>query len=120
MSLCGENRFLPQRHRGHGGFEGLARPWCTAVLLIGGAMTIGVEDRRKVVAAAGLLLVAAVLLGRWVTGGSATSATDAPNTDILRSKDRVQGLGHGPVDPTLRLATLRDTEAMSYLGNGRD
>jgi hypothetical protein len=83
-------------------------------------MTIGVEDRRKVVAAAGLLLVAAVLVGRWVTGGSATSATDAPNTSILRRKDRVQGLGHGPVDPTLRLATLRGTEAMSYLGNGRD
>jgi hypothetical protein len=83
-------------------------------------MKIGVEDRRKVVVAGGLLLAAVVLVGRWVTAGSATSATAGPNTSVLRSEDRVQRLGHGPVDPTLRLGTLRDTEATSYFGNGRD
>jgi hypothetical protein len=80
-------------------------------------MKIGAEDRRKVVVAGGLLLVAAVLLGRWAIAGS-PSLGGAP--EVRAIQDRVPRLSQGPVDPTLRLGTLRDTEAAFYLGNGRD
>ena len=103
---------------GHGACAGLgARAVFIAVPDYGGAMKIGVEDRRKVALAAGLLLVAAVLFGRRVTAGSPSSGTaggaHAIEKSVLRSDQQA-------VDPTLRVGTLRDTETMSYLGNGRD
>ena len=80
-------------------------------------MKIGAEDRGKVAAAGGLLLVAAVLFGQWVTAAVPSSGPAvgfrAIGKPVLRSDEP-------PVDPTLRLGTLRVTETTSYFGNGRD
>jgi hypothetical protein len=80
-------------------------------------MKIGAEDRRKVALAVGLLLAAAVLSGRWVAAGSPSSGTSG---GVPAMEKPVRPSDQTAVDPTLRLATLRDTEATAYSGNGRD
>ena len=81
------------------------------------AMKIGIEDRWKAAIAAGLLLVAAVLVGRWLAPGSPSSETSGV---VQASEKPVPQSDRLAADPTLRLGTLRDTETTSYLGNGRD
>lgn len=67
--------------------------------------------------AGSLLLGAAIVFGRWVMAGSPFVAT----AGVVRAgENRVPTRGLWPVDPTLRLGTLRETEAAFYLGNGRD
>lgn len=80
-------------------------------------MRVGMEDRRSVGLAAGLLLVAAVLVGRWVTAGSGTSAKNIP---ARGSQTPVVAVHKSTVDPTLRLGALRETEATAYSGSGRN
>jgi len=80
-------------------------------------MKIGAEHRGKAVGAGGLLLVAAVMVVRWAIA-SPTSSGSA--RDARTIEDQMPRLGHGPVDPTLELGTLRETETAFYFGNGRD
>jgi hypothetical protein len=86
----------------------------------GSAMKVGMEDRRKVAASTGLLVVAAILVGRWVIGGSGVSASEPKNlpgrvSQTPRVVDR-----EAYVDPVLRLGALRETEAATYVGSGRN
>jgi hypothetical protein len=80
-------------------------------------MKIGAEDCRSLVVAGGLLLVAAVLCGQRVTAASPSSG---PAVGIRAIEKPVLRFDGPPVDPTLRLGALRDTEATAYFGNGRN
>lgn len=82
-------------------------------------MKIGVEDRRKAGVAAGLLAVAALFVGRWVIGGSGISASEVKDRPSASQTRVVVGREHS-VDPTLRLGLLRETEATTYVGSGRN
>ena len=82
-------------------------------------MKIGVEDRRKVGVAAGLLAVAALFVGRWVSGESGVSASEVKGR-LRASPTRVLVGREHSVDPTLRFGLLRETEATIYVGSGRN
>ena len=79
----------------------------------------GIEDRRRVGVAAGLLVVAAIFVGRWMIGGSGVSASEVKNRPRASQTSVVVGR-EASVDPTLQLGLLRETEATSYVGSGRN
>lgn len=83
-------------------------------------MEIGIENRKEVGVAAGLLIAAAILAGRWLIGGSGASAGEEANQRIRVIQKPAVALGQASVDPSLRLAALRDAEATIYVGSGRN
>jgi len=82
-------------------------------------MKIEIDDHRKVAIAAVLVVVAVVLVGRWVVVGSDVSAIAVRNPVVQANRTAVLVSG-GSFDPTLRLAALRETEATTYVGSGRN
>jgi hypothetical protein len=93
---------------------------------------IGAEDKKKVAVAAGLLVLAIVVL-LFSVGGSAPSptrpvATAVPALDspvaVTRpaARPKVHGKKAGPrsLDPTLRFDWLKASEGTEYAGNGRN
>lgn len=88
-------------------------------------MKIGAEDRRKVVVACGLTVLAVLLIGHWIFGsqwsafaheaGSVMSPI-APTHPVAKTKARRSD----SLDPTLRLAQLELTEHEMYEGTGRN
>ena len=87
-------------------------------------MKAGFEDRRKVYAVAGLLLLAAFLFFRiFYSGGNSTvSAASAPNASVGAANSAQAKRGQPPLnlDPTLRISTLKGVESQEYKGSGRN
>jgi hypothetical protein len=92
---------------------------------------LGLENKRKTVIAAILIVVAGVAIYNWIgnSGDSATAAnspTAATPTGTATSKPAGSARKAGPVvlaqslDPTLRLDLLKSSEDVSYKGSGRD
>jgi len=82
-------------------------------------MKIEIDDHRRVAIAAVLVVVAVVLVGRWVVVGSDVSA-NAVRTPVVQANRTAVVVSGGSFDPTLRLAALRETEATTYVGSGRN
>jgi hypothetical protein len=104
-------------------------------------MQVGAEDRNKLIAAVILMILAVVLLGRWVlsmTGSSAAATATSPdasssvpapatppaprrNGKAARSGAvrRPAGESHS-LDPTLRYDWLKASEDTEYKGSGRN
>jgi len=106
-----------ERHRGLR--DPGARVGRIAVLPAGGVMKIEIDDHRRVAIAAVLVVVAVVLVGRWVVVGSDVSASAARSLVVHATRTAVVVSG-GSFDPTLRLVALRETEATTYVGSGRN
>ena len=99
-------------------------------------MKLGTENRTKVIAAAGLMVVAVVVM-IFSFGGSSPAPTAAPVPAVAptaapraattartapRTKGRSKKALAGPrsLDPTLRYDWLKATEDTKYEGNGRN
>lgn len=99
-------------------------------------MKLGTENRTKVIAAAGLMVVAVLVMIFSLGGSSSTpSATPAPavapsatpraattTRSTPRTKGRAKRVLAGPrsLDPTLRYDWLKPSEDTKYEGNGRN
>ena len=94
-------------------------------------MKIGTENKTKTAMAAGLLVVAAVVLYQWLHGSADTAASPpAPTATAAHQPGKGSGKPGrkttGPVmlaqslDPTLRLDLLKTSEEVTYQGSGRD
>ena len=94
-------------------------------------MKIGTENRKELIAAIGLGLLALVLLGRWIFSSTETPRADAatPSASVTAvaqpSKARVLGskkadLAPPSLDPTLRYDWLKISEDTKYEGTGRN
>lgn len=82
-------------------------------------MKIEIDDNRKVAIAAVLVVVAVVLVGRWVVVGSDVSA-NAVRSPVVQANRTAVVVSGGSFDPTVRLVALRETEATTYTGSGRN
>jgi hypothetical protein len=82
-------------------------------------MKIEIDDNRKVAIAAVLVVVGVVLVGCWVVGGSDVSANVVRSPVVQANRTAVVVSG-GSFDPTVRLVALRETEATTYTGSGRN
>jgi len=82
---------------------------------------LGTENRTKVVAAAGLMLVAVFVLVRNFMPSSEESAPAATTSAVqpILGKKTGQTLT-SDLDPRLRLDVLRASEGVEYKGNGRN
>jgi hypothetical protein len=104
-------------------------------------MQVGAEDRNKLIAAVILMILAVLLLGRWVfsmTGSSSAAATVAPaggspaaQATPAPAPRRIGKMGRNAavkrpageshsLDPTLRFDWLKASEATEYKGSGRN
>lgn len=84
-------------------------------------MKTGMDDRRQTLAAFGLLLVALVLIGRWVVDSGAPERSERKTTlAVGTSVERAHHRRSASLDPMLRLDGLKVTEALPYEGSGRD
>jgi hypothetical protein len=91
-------------------------------------MKAGFEDRNKVYAVIGLLVVAAFLFFRvFNSGGNSTvSAASAPNAALTTesnapaSASRRGGQPPPNLDPSLRTSALKAVESQEYKGSGRN
>ena len=95
-------------------------------------MQIGAENRTKLIAALVLMVLALILLGRWMfsSGGespaAATSSANvtAPTTLPQAPKARIRGKkannASRSLDPSLRYDWLRVSEDTKYEGRGRN
>jgi hypothetical protein len=99
---------------------------------------LGAESRKKVLIAAGLGVLAVILLatqfGDWFGGSSSSAASPAPTAATEFGKDPVPTRRSGgrtnsvnskkaapqSLDPTLRLDLLRASEETKYEGTGRN
>ena len=103
-------------------------------------MQVGAEERKKLIVAVILMILAVVLLGRWLFSMSESSssaataappsvapaaATPAPSTP--RRAGRTRGNGVKPaaaqsqsLDPSLRYDWLKGSENTEYKGSGRN
>lgn len=88
-------------------------------------MKVGTEDRRPVVAACVLTLLAVFLLGRWIFGweSSASANTVSGASSVSFSKPatgETKANKFDPMDPTLHFSGLALTEHQVYEGSGRN
>ena len=95
-------------------------------------MKIGAENRTKLIAAVVLMVLALILLGRWMfsSGGDSPAAANstatvaAPTTLPLAPRARVRGgkanSASRSLDPSLRYDWLKASEATKYEGKGRN
>ena len=102
---------------------------------------VGAEDRKKLIVAVILMILAVVLLGRWLfsmTESSSSAATTAPPNvapaapaspvpSSARRAGRTRGNGVKPaaaqsqsLDPSLRYDWLKGSENTEYKGSGRN
>jgi hypothetical protein len=80
----------------------------------------GMEDRRKIGLACGLIAIAAVLTIRWVDSGFVEKA-EMNGNGVLHPSAGSRALASKTwVDPMLNTGALRATEAARYEGSGRD
>ena len=90
-------------------------------------MKLGTENRNKAIAAAVLLAIALVLIGRFLfsSSGGPPPASPAATTATAQAKPATRGSGRklsGPrsLDPTLRYDWLKVSEDTQYSGNARN
>jgi len=99
-------------------------------------MQIGAENRSKLIAAIALMVVAVVLIGRWLfssegtPSATATSTSDSAALDIDRPRPAApaRSATHGKkvataarsLDPRLRYDWLKASEDTKYTGPGRN
>ena len=94
-------------------------------------MKIGTENRKELIAAIGLGVLAIVLLGRWIFSSTGTPRADAATPSIgvtavaQPPKGKVQGskkadMAPPSLDPTLRYDWLKISEDTKYEGTGRN
>lgn len=94
-------------------------------------MKIGSESRNKVIAAAGLMVLALFLVGRVLfspgpalppgsTGVTPTSSASAPRPARARTKNTKVVTAPHSIDPTLRYDWLKASEDTKYEGSGRN
>ncbi len=104
-------------------------------------MQVGAEERKKLIVAVILMILAVVLLGRWLfsmTGSSSSAATAAPVSVTApapapavpatsRRAGRTRGKAVKPapaesqsLDPSLRYDWLKASENTEYKGSGRN
>ena len=86
-------------------------------------MKIGAEDKKKLYAMLGLLAVAVLLLARFFTSFSpgTTVAASIPNPVPGQANAANRGkVTEPPLDPTLRVDLLRNSEGAEYKGSGRN
>jgi hypothetical protein len=81
-------------------------------------MKIEIDDQRRVAIVA-VLVVAVVLVGRWVVVGSDVSAS-AARSPVVQANQTAVVVSDGSFDPALRLVALRETETTTYTGSGRN
>jgi len=90
---------------------------------------LGTENRNKSIAAAVLLVIALVLIGRFLfssSGGSPPASAAAATAAAAQGKPATRVTGKkalsGPrsLDPTLRYDWLKVSEDTQYAGNGRN
>jgi hypothetical protein len=90
---------------------------CEEVMIV----KTGMEDRRTVGLACGLIAIAVVLTIRWVDSGFVQKAEMNGNGVLRPSAGSSRVLVSKTwVDPMLNIGALRDTEAARYEGSGRD
>jgi hypothetical protein len=87
---------------------------------------LGTQDKKKTIVAGVLLVVAAFLLIRMFSGGSQDNEANTPPAPnpaaAAKSKARKPArtlLAHS-LDPTLRFDLLKNSEDVTYKGNGRN
>ena len=95
-------------------------------------MKLGTENKTKTMIAAGLLIVAAVLIVRAFRGGeeapsptqtvtaSTATTTQAPRGATQPGRKITRPVLARTLDPTLRFDLLKSSEDVTYKGNGRD
>jgi hypothetical protein len=86
-------------------------------------MKIGAEDKKKLYAMLGLLAVAVLLLVRFFTSltPGTTVAASIPNPASGQANAANRGKAtEPPLDPTLRIDLLRNSEGAEYKGSGRN
>ena len=99
-------------------------------------MKLGTENKTKTMIAAGLLIVAAVLIVRAFRGGeeapsptqtstapppsSAATTAQAPRGATQTGRKTTRPVLAKTLDPTLRFDLLKSSEDVTYKGNGRD
>ena len=95
-------------------------------------MKIGAENRTKLISAVVLMVLALILLGRWMfgSGGDSPAAANspatvaAPTTQPPAVRARVRGKkandASRSLDPSLRYDWLKASEATKYEGKGRN
>ena len=95
-------------------------------------MKIGAENRTKLIAAVVLMVLALILLGRWMfsSGGDSPAAANSPATvaapttqpPTVRARTRGKKANDASrsLDPSLRYDWLKASEATKYEGKGRN
>lgn len=85
-------------------------------------MKVGAQDKRKLYAMVALLAVAALLVLRaFIVGaGTAQVAASAPAQTAAQAGGGTHGNSTAPLDPTLRVDLLRNSEGAAYKGSGRN
>lgn len=90
-------------------------------------MDIGTQDKKKLLAAVGLGVLAVVVIAYEFLGGSSTPAASTGTVTTLTARPIAKKTGKNAkilaeprLDPTLDLTLLAATEQTKYSGNGRN
>jgi len=92
-------------------------------------MKLGTENKTKTAIAAGLLVLAAIVLYNWLhsndeTSPSTNAANATPSASLKTSAKPARKTGQvvlaQSLDPTLQLDLLKSSEDVTYKGSGRD
>jgi hypothetical protein len=90
---------------------------------------VGAEDKKKLIVAVVLAVVALILIGEFLfnSSGSSSPRASTPTTDAVTSAPKVKGHGGKKLvasakslDPELRYDWLKASEDTKYEGNGRN
>ena len=91
-------------------------------------MKLGIENRKQVIALAGLAVIAVAIMGYEFWPSSSTAAPTTGQTTATAAKPgmrrsasgKMVPVGEPRLDPTLDLKLLSQSEEIKYAGNGRN
>lgn len=91
-------------------------------------MKLGIENRKQVIALAGLAVIAVAIMGYEFWPSSSTAAPTTGQTTATAAKPgmrrsasgKMVPVGEPRLDPTLDLRLLSQSEEIKYAGNGRN